>query len=160
SYIVRRATFLNAQASLLSIGRRRSGVRVTAKEAGFSSKQLGSRDSFQIKGVEGVHMLDCFVSVLVDQKKRRSYRLDDVAPEVLARRDAYTITLVESRLLGDVVSVQLLGLDSKPCTLVVDYDSEAARQSLIDVGTVVVDRGVYPIATATRPLRAGTYLIA
>jgi hypothetical protein len=59
-YIVRRAATLPGRPDIRGLGRRRD-AKISAEPTRFSSKQLGTRESFSLKGVEGVHFLDEWV---------------------------------------------------------------------------------------------------
>jgi len=66
-YIVRRAATLPGRPDIRGLGRRRD-AKISAEPTRFSSKQLGTRESFSLKGVEGVHFLDECIEVMRSRK--------------------------------------------------------------------------------------------
>jgi DNA polymerase elongation subunit (family B) len=145
-YIVRRAGALTPQPDLCGLGRR-LGARIVAKPTKFSSKQLGTRESYSLEGIEGVHFLDMCIEVM-RSRKERSYKLDYISRVVLAHKNIYELSLVESLWLKEVRSVQILGLGSKKCDWL-ESPLLFASGRLVDV----VDRSTHP----TLPLVAGDY---
>lgn len=164
-YIVRRAGALTPQPDLCGLGRRLN-TRIVAKPTKFSSKQLGSRESYSLEGIEGVHFLvsgSCEAAVppansaptaqdmcieVMRSRKERSYKLDYISRVVLAHKNIYELSLVESLWLKEVRSVQILGLGSKKCDWL-ESPLLFASGRLVDV----VDRSTH----ATLPLVAGDY---
>jgi DNA polymerase elongation subunit (family B) len=146
-YIVRRASALTRRADVSGLGRRLN-ANVTAEPTRFSSKQLGTRESYELKGVEGVHFLDECIEVM-RSRKERSYKLDHIARTVLALKNSYNLLLVDSLWLARAVSVQVLGLGAK--------SSGLSTCPLIFKGDDVFDRSVHKLVAP--PLKAGFYRI-
>ena len=118
-YIIRRANVLPHRPSVAGLGRRigAGAPKIEAEPSTFSSKQRGTRESFKLKGLVGRNSLDMYADVTISRKER-SYKLEYIARAVLACKDAYEATLIESAWLRKASSVQVLGLGAKACSIV------------------------------------------